>query len=87
MTGFQTLLIRLGLFSLSWAVVLAAPVDGRNDELLVPRNTTQPGKLVPRAPGDTASDPIDITFDITGWPNIAEENCYAMLCLLNGNRV
>jgi hypothetical protein len=44
-------------------------------------------KLVKRVPGDSASNPIDADFDITGWPNIAEENCYAMLCLLGGNRV
>ncbi|RAO73004.1 uncharacterized protein BHQ10_009016 [Talaromyces amestolkiae] len=33
------------------------------------------------------ANPIDATFDITLWPNIAEENCFAMLCLQNGNRV
>jgi hypothetical protein len=29
----------------------------------------------------------DADFDITNWLNIAEENCYAMLCLFDGNRV
>lgn len=39
-----------------------------------------------RALGDQ-NEPFDITFNIEGWENIAEENCFAMLCLLNGNRV
>ncbi|GAM36644.1 hypothetical protein TCE0_018r05888 [Talaromyces pinophilus] len=36
---------------------------------------------------NTAANSIDATFDTTLWPNIAEENCFAMLCLENGNRV
>jgi hypothetical protein len=35
----------------------------------------------------TQSNPIDMTVNIAGWPNEAEENCFAMLCLENGNRV
>lgn len=59
------------------AATLGAPVP----EAL---NVTESVTLLERS---SATNPIDATFDITGWPNIAEENCFAMLCLRNGNRV
>lgn len=40
-----------------------------------------------RTQGTTRDNPIPITFDITNWPNIAEEDCYAMLCIFGGQRV
>jgi hypothetical protein len=43
--------------------------------------------LVKRVRGDSPANAIEGSFDVTNWPNIAEENCYAMLCLLEGNRI
>ncbi|KAI8627086.1 hypothetical protein F5Y19DRAFT_477975 [Xylariaceae sp. FL1651] len=40
-----------------------------------------------RGDGSSRNSPIDASFDISGWENIAEENCYIMLCLMGGNRV
>lgn len=77
MAFFKSLTSRLCLFSLLCSATLAAPVAEPINE----------AELVKRVPGASAADPIDANFDITNWPNIAEENCYAMLCLLGGNRV
>jgi hypothetical protein len=77
MAFFKSLTSRLCLFSLLCCATLAAPVAEPIDE----------AELVKRVPGDSATNPIDATFNITNWPNIAEENCYAMLCLFDGNRV
>jgi hypothetical protein len=77
MAFFKSLTSRLCLCSLLCSATLAAPAAEPINE----------AELVKRAPGDSAADPIDAVFDITHWPNIAEENCYVMLCLLNGNRV
>ncbi|ETS83891.1 hypothetical protein PFICI_05767 [Pestalotiopsis fici W106-1] len=41
--------------------------------------------IKPRATGDQA-EPIEASFDVTGWPLSAEFNCYVMLCVLGGNR-
>jgi len=35
--------------------------------------------LFKRARGDE-NNPIDVTIDVSGWKDIAEENCYQMLC-------
>ncbi|KAH8680674.1 hypothetical protein BX600DRAFT_519813 [Xylariales sp. PMI_506] len=43
-------------------------------------------ELARRATG-TQTDPYPITVDVTGWQNIAEMNCYLMLCKYSGQRV
>lgn len=42
--------------------------------------------IAKRDPG-SQGEPIDATFDITGWEDIAEENCRVMLCVLGGKRI
>ena len=83
MAFVKSLVGRLCLFSLLCSTTLAAPVAELFDEFDGPFNETE---LVKRNLGDQ-DDPIDATFNIANWPNIAEQDCYAMLCLLNANRV
>ena len=65
----------LCVLSLLCSVTFAAPVAGSIDGT----------QLMKRGvPGRDKSNPIDATFDITGWPDLAEEDCYAMLCLGKG---
>lgn len=33
------------------------------------------------------NSPIDATFNVAGWQDIAEEDCYVMLCRYGGERV
>ena len=87
MLFFKTLPIRLCLFSLPLSAIFAAPVNEIDNELMARYDENGVVKLLERAPGDTARNPIDVTFDISSWPDIAEENCFVMLCLMNGNRV
>jgi hypothetical protein len=63
----------LCVLSLLCSVTFAAPVVGGDSD-----GTAQ------GTPGSSEDNPIDATFDITGWPDLAEENCYAMLCLGKG---
>jgi hypothetical protein len=70
---FSGIVLLSGLFLVS---AIAIPVE----------NPSGPG-LLKRAPGDTQYEPIEATFDIHDWPNIAEEDCYITLCILGGNRV
>ena len=77
---YKSLVCRLCLLSLLSSVTLAAPVAEPIEEI-----DSEPG-LVKRA-GGSHGDPIDATFNIAGWPNIAEENCFVMLCMLGGERV
>ncbi|KAI0548066.1 hypothetical protein F4679DRAFT_596972 [Xylaria curta] len=37
-----------------------------------------------RVTGDS-NNPISITVDVSGWQDIAEENCYVILCQYHGN--
>lgn len=76
MAIFKSIVGGFCLFSLLGSAVIAAPAA-----------VMQVTELVKRVPGDGKTDYIDATFDTTHWPNIAEQNCYAMLCLLSGNRV
>ncbi|KAF2435044.1 hypothetical protein EJ08DRAFT_730169 [Tothia fuscella] len=64
--------IRLWLLVLLYSTALAIPA-------------AQPieAALVKRARGD-ASDPIDAWFSTEGWESMAEQDCYAMLCLGKG---
>jgi hypothetical protein len=50
---------------------------------------TQPSatQLLKRAPGDSPVEPIEARFNISGWRDIAELNCYNMLCIRGGNRI
>jgi hypothetical protein len=67
----------LFLFSLLWcAATLAAPVIQVDNEIELFKRT-----------GSTQSDPTDAYFDITNWPDIAEEDCFVMLCVEGGNLV
>ncbi|KAI0169910.1 hypothetical protein GGR52DRAFT_592504 [Hypoxylon sp. FL1284] len=74
---------KLFLLSLSCSTAIAAPAAELLDETEARENGSS---LAVRASG-TQRDPIPAHFDITGWENIAEEDCYVMLCLENGNRV
>lgn len=65
------------LFLLCCSATLGAPVPEATN---ITESLTFPKR-------NTRANPIDATFDITLWPNIAEENCFIMLCLQNGNRV
>jgi hypothetical protein len=62
----------LWAFFLLYAVVFAAPISIsiRGEEI---------GKRAP--PGSDQSNPKDAYFDVTNWPNLSEQDCYAMLCL------
>ena len=76
------LLTSLCLAPLLFFVVSAAPFSelaDMNEDLSDTRD------LVKRV-GETRFNPVHATFDITGWPGIAEENCYAMLCMHGGDR-
>ena len=86
MPFFQALLIRLCLFCLPISTILATPVDLVNNQTMMRRGGMDVAHVWRRAPGDQ-DNPVDATFDITGWPNIAEEDCFAMLCLEGGKRV
>ena len=44
-------------------------------------------ELQSRALGDSEGNPYDVQFDISTWPNIAEEDCYIALCRIGGRRV
>jgi hypothetical protein len=47
-------------------------------------NLPEPGTLVKRInnnSGQTAIDAIDIRIDCSNFPDICEEDCYAILCL------
>ena len=66
----------LVLLTLLFSAAFAAPIgDSSNNEGLVKRA------------GGSRNDPIHATFDITGWEDIAEENCFAMLCVRDGDQV
>lgn len=88
MAFFKSLVGKLCIFSLLCSATIAAPLadvplaDGMN-EPDVAFNKRDLGKRVLR----DQNNPIDVTFNIAGWPNIAEQDCFAMLCLLGGNRV
>jgi hypothetical protein len=72
----QYLARHFSVFLICLFPVFAAPITESPDET----------GLVARTAGSSRADPIQATFDITGWEGIAEENCYAMLCLLDGER-
>ncbi|KAF4162545.1 hypothetical protein CNMCM6936_001974 [Aspergillus lentulus] len=74
---FKYLIGRPCLLSLFCSPALAAPVDNLADE----------AALITRADrGSVKSNPKDATFDVTGWKDISEEDCYVMLCLKGGER-
>ncbi|KAH9894578.1 hypothetical protein F4778DRAFT_784013 [Xylariomycetidae sp. FL2044] len=60
----------------------AAPVDPLNPDVKADQRAA-----VVLETRNTQNNPIDATFDVSGWPDIAEENCYVMLCVFNGQRV
>ncbi|KAI0528410.1 hypothetical protein GGR58DRAFT_509383 [Xylaria digitata] len=65
------------------SAILAAPLAGSSVE-----HGADYDEIRLSARGDgTQNDPKDAFFNIAGWQNIAEEDCYAMLCLMGGNRV
>ena len=81
---------KLCLLSLLYSIVSAAPMAAvdTNESLRNESSLSKDiGVLTTRAPGDSFLEPIDATFDITGWESIAEQDCYVMLCLMNGRRV
>ncbi|KAF1990254.1 hypothetical protein K402DRAFT_401118 [Aulographum hederae CBS 113979] len=77
MSPFKSFTTSLCLYSLLFSAALAAPTAEVHGE----------SQLVKRDPGDSKEDPLPATFDISNWPDIAEENCFAMLCLRGGDRV
>lgn len=72
------------LFLFWWTATIAVPITELVDEIETRENVTY---IMKREAGDSASDPVNAEFDITGWENIAEEDCFVMLCLRGGNRV
>jgi hypothetical protein len=75
MPSFQTITGKFCLLLLLVSAVVATPAP-------------QPMRaLTKRAPGDSEGEAITVNFDTSGWPGLAEENCYAMLCLMGGRRI
>ncbi|KAF2152770.1 hypothetical protein K461DRAFT_313393 [Myriangium duriaei CBS 260.36] len=69
---------KLFYLSILYDVSIAAPTADR-------RGVSS--SLLRRGDRGSKTNPIPATFDITQWPDIAEENCYVMFCKLNGNRL
>ena len=65
MALLNTLLITLYIFSLPFFTTFAAPVAKFNNTLLIRDDGAELAEVLKRAPGDTASNPIDASFDIT----------------------
>ncbi|OAL54467.1 hypothetical protein IQ07DRAFT_583757 [Pyrenochaeta sp. DS3sAY3a] len=57
------------------STILAAP------SIKLPYRAVQPQKR------NTRDNPTPVTADISGWPDIAEFDCWKMLCHEGGNRV
>jgi hypothetical protein len=66
MRPFKNCAVNVSLTLFICSVVVAMPIKEAD--------------IAKRTPGD-ANDPIEATFDVSNWQNIAEENCFAMLCL------
>lgn len=69
----------LCLMSLFFSVALTVPVN----------EPMEHSGLSARAgtnDGSSRQNAKEATFDVTGWEDIAEENCYDMLCLRGGER-
>lgn len=69
------------LLALLASSAFATPILEESDVDGTPTNAA----IKPRATGDQG-EPIDASFDVTGWPLSAEFNCYVMLCIMGGNR-
>ena len=70
---------RVFVLSLLCSVTIAAPVIDFIDGIAhLKRGNGESGQ-----PG-TKDNPKDATFDVTDWPDLAEQDCYAMLCLGKG---
>ncbi|KAI0156025.1 hypothetical protein BJ166DRAFT_580755 [Pestalotiopsis sp. NC0098] len=69
------------LLALLASPAFATPILEESDVNGTPTNAA----IKPRATGDQG-EPIDASFDVTGWPLSAEFNCYVMLCIMGGNR-
>jgi hypothetical protein len=68
------------VLSILWVAAQAAPLSkprGAIDNDIVM-------KVIPRDIGDE-NNPIPATFDVSGWQDIAEGNCYVILCDYGGN--
>ncbi|KAI1170211.1 hypothetical protein F4777DRAFT_584136 [Nemania sp. FL0916] len=76
---------KLLFFYLSCSSTFAIPVSEVLRDVEDSENITY--SIMTRGDGSSKSSPVDASFDISGWENIAEENCYIMLCLMDGNRV
>jgi hypothetical protein len=74
MAILKNLATGLCLVSLLWPAALAAPVA----------EAIKGVELEKRYAGESPGNPIMAYFNVGSWPNIAEENCYAMLCLNRG---
>lgn len=80
----------LCLLSFLCCMTVAAPITtGDENELMDNDSIFSKGNetLTKRVPGANRNNPIDATFDITNWEDLAEQNCQIMLCLMGGNRV
>ena len=77
---FPSLVSQIFLLFLSCSPVFAVPVNGSRGEADLIARAGNNGK------GTSKSNPKDAKFDITGWEDIAEDDCYVMLCLKNGER-
>lgn len=80
-TTFAAMLqIKLCLLLLSFSTIFAAPTGIANQMV---KNSAH---LVKRV-GETRNNLHEVLFNIDKWPGIAKTNCYAMLCIFNGERI
>lgn len=80
----QSFLGKLCLFSILCPITLSAPVIEQGTHVYA-LSSNESYLIKKRVLGDQ-NNPFPATFNIAGWPNIAEEDCYVMLCLLGGQR-
>jgi hypothetical protein len=77
---FKRTLLSILILPLLWVTTHAAPVE-LHDTPYDTSSTKIAVRTVPAAgqPG-SQSNPIITTFDVSTWQDIAEQDCYAILC-------
>jgi hypothetical protein len=86
-SGFMMLHFNMSSIKYALTGLVLMSSFGRNAFALPVAETSDGLALIKRAPGDSSTNPIAATFDISNWADIAEENCYVMLCMYAGNRI
>lgn len=93
MATFKQSVLKKLLLALLASYAIAAPIAkedvaaAQDEESVAKRSSGSSGNPIVIPPSGTQSDPFDVTFNIAGWPNIAEEDCRIMLCELGGTRL